>query len=76
MLDQIAKDIDNAKIAKQKTVMIHFLVLLNAEFLKEIAPEEFCKTVGIEPIWAKEFTKMIRLSEFMKEKGFSIKQRQ
>lgn len=72
MFEVIAQEISNASARREKAVMIHFQVLINADRLGEIDGLEFCKKVNIEPSWAIEFKKMMNLARFLKANGISI----
>lgn len=48
MFEEIAREIKAAKAKREKTVMIHFQVLVNADRLEGVSAQEFCNKVGIE----------------------------
>ena len=72
MYDEIAREINAAANHRGKAVMIHYLILMNADRLRDVRPEEFCDKVGIERTWAIEFRKMLNLARFLKDRGISL----
>lgn len=72
MIEEIAREIQNAKVNRQKSVTIHFQVLKNAEALRHMDAKEFCRMVGIEATWAVEFKKMLALADLMRAEGFAL----
>ena len=52
--------------------MVHCQVLVNADQLRGVDAEEFCERVGIEPSWAIEFKKMLKLAQLLKDRGVSL----
>jgi hypothetical protein len=72
MLEEIAREIEAAAAEKRKTAMIHFQVLKNAEFLRDVSATDFCKTVGLAESWEIEFKKMISLAELISDQGFEL----
>lgn len=72
MINEIARMVRDAANTGQKSVMFHYLVLVNAEDLKGHDAVAFCKEIGVPITYATEFRKMISLARLMKEKGTTI----
>jgi hypothetical protein len=72
IVEQIKADIQRAEATKQKIAMFHFKVLKNADELKGLNPEGFCKEVGMSQKYATEFRKMLALARLMKEQGAKL----
>ena len=73
MYDDIRRSIEEGTRLREKSVTINFQVLTNAERLEGMSGSEFCELMQIEPVWATEFRKMIRLSQYLKQQGLSVK---
>jgi hypothetical protein len=72
MIKQIKIALIEAEQNRQKMAMFHFLVLQNAESLKNVDPVDFCREVGVRDTYATEFRKMIKLHQVMKAAGVSL----
>lgn len=73
MYEEIAREIRDAAANRGKAAMIHFQVLINADRLRDVTPEQFCERVGIEPIWKVEFRKMLNLADLLEARGISLR---
>ena len=72
MFEDITRAIQRGSANRQKAVTIHFQILTNADRLRGITGEDFCKRVGIEPTWAIEFKKMMNLADMLKQNGIDV----
>ena len=72
MYEDIAKQIRTASSDRSKSGMFHYLVLLHADQLEDVDPREFCREVGMEASYTREFSKMLKVSKIMKQQGMEI----
>jgi hypothetical protein len=72
VIDEIKAAVHGAVGTRQKTAMLHFQVLKNADKLADMDPKGFCTEVAISEKYATEFRKMIALARLMKEQGAKI----
>jgi hypothetical protein len=72
LLTAIRAEIRGSIADRRKAATVHYLVLKNAEALRSITAEEFCRRVDIEPTWAIEFKKMINLDRMIREKEGAV----
>ena len=72
MYEEIAKQIANAALNREKSAMFHLQVLKNARHLRGVNPVEFCRLVGVEDSYKVEFSKMIKLAELMERQGIKL----
>ena len=72
MLQKIAVKVQEAAHDKKKIAMLHYQVLIHAEELNGVNPEDFCKEIGVSNKYATEFRKMLGLARLMRELGVKI----
>ncbi len=72
MFEEIALEIKNAAANKDKTAMIHFQILINADRLVGVNAATFCERVGLAKSWEIEYPKMIKLAQTLKDHGLCI----
>ena len=72
MINEIARRARKNTQRAQKIAMFHYLVLVNAEKLRDLDAVAFCKDLGVPETYATEFRKMISLARLMKEQGTTI----
>jgi hypothetical protein len=52
--------------------MFHYQVLSNADKLKSVDVEEFCRAVGVAKSYSTEFRKMLGLARLMRDRGVGL----
>jgi hypothetical protein len=72
LLDDIRKSVIAAEHDKKKAAMIHSLVLIHAAQLEGVEPLEFCRRVGLQDSYQREFQKMLAASRVLTELGYSV----
>ena len=72
MIQEIAAKVREATRNGKKIAMFHYQVLIDAEELNGVKPEEFCEEIGVKESYKTEFTKMLNLAKLMKEEGTNI----
>ena len=75
MIEEIARQIQEAALVNKKVAMFHFQVLINAGELEGVDPAQFCRDIGVRPPFATEFRKMIALAKLMNQLGVMITRR-
>ena len=71
-IQSIKTAIQKAVAERKKMSTFHSQVLLHAELLEHVEPEEFCRQVGVPPTYHIEFRKMIAAARRLSELGYSI----
>jgi len=72
MIEEIADKISSASDSKSKSAMFHFQVLVHAHQLAHVDATRFCISVGMEPSYATEFRKMLKLAKVMAHEGAQL----
>lgn len=72
MYDEIAREIREAALERNKMGMFHYQVLINAKLLEDVNPIDFCRAVGVPDSYTVEFQKMLRVAKTIEEHGKSI----
>ena len=71
-IDKIKNNLINSEREGNKTAEFHYPVLINADELKDIDAEEFCQKLALTKGYKLEFRKMIKLANYIKNKGKKI----
>ena len=72
MIEEIKRKLLEAEEKGKKVVTFHYLILTNASKLENEDPAGFCRNLGLSKGYPVEFTKMMNLAKYMKEKGVKI----
>lgn len=56
----------------QKVAMLHYQVLLNADVLESVDPEQFCTLINVPSSFKTEFRKMISLARLIRQQGGQV----
>ena len=74
-IETIKTALQKAAVERNKMATFHSLVLLHAELLEHLEPEEFCRQVGVPATYHIEFRKMIAVARRLSEMGYLIQRR-
>ncbi len=69
---EIKTELVKAAKERKKTETFHSLVILHADELAEVDPNEFCRRTDLSPPYATEFRKMVAARRRLREMGFNI----
>ena len=72
LFERIRSQIQEAEEHKEKVAMLHYQILINADKLCDINPDDFCKAVEIAPIYQVEFRKMLKLAKMIDKQSMKI----
>jgi hypothetical protein len=75
MIEEIARQVQEAARVNKKVAMFHYQVLINASELEGVDPAQFCRDIGVRPPFATEFRKMMNLAKLINEMGLTITRR-
>ena len=72
VIEQIRQELDLARPERRLSATFHALVLVNADALRDVDPGDFCRQVGVQEVWAREFRKMLAAAGVLRDKGYEI----
>ena len=73
LMDEIAREVQEAERKKKKIAMFHYQVLIHADELRGVDAIDFCREINVPTSYAIEYKKMLSLAELMRDQGMIIK---